>query len=184
MNAKLEFLKSIIDGIHSSNAEAIVVSLFETEQSSKERDYGLKSAKIYSLSKKVILRETSLDLLEYTQNQLDLRSTLENYLFYLSEGGRQSSDANLQDVWTRYLNANTEINAYQRILNREGGMVNKTDTSSLQTGSESKVVPVSLLDYTFPKKLDQKMRQATQDQSKLWSKISGDFSWLKQQLES
>ena len=131
----------------------------------------------------MLFKETTVELLGSAQGKQDLLSLFQNYELYIKEGGRQTQDLNLRDVWSRYLHANSEINSYHRLFTRAAAFFMKTDSSSLRTGMEPKVVPVSLIDFNLAKELDQKMRAATVDQSILWSRISADFDWLKKSLE-
>lgn len=183
LDMDFDFLKLLIQKASESTQHCMLLSLFGSDQSSKAREYGLRSAKILALDKKVFLKELTIDSLSTLQGKEDLLSTIKNHLFYLAEGGRNSPDNNLRDVWMRYLHANSEINSYHRLFTKAGAFFMKSDTSSLKTGIESKVVPVSLLDFNLPKELDSKMRDATLDQTILWSRISADFEWQKKSLE-
>lgn len=126
-----------------------------SEESSKQRLYGLRSAKIIALSKEVLLKETTVELLKTAQGKEDLVSTISNYMFYIRNEGHLAANPDLREVWLRYLHANAEINTYHRLFTKAGAFFMKTDSSSLKTGIEARVVPVSLFDFNLPKKLDE-----------------------------
>lgn len=178
-----ELLKTSIEKITDSRSQTILLSLFLSEESSKQRHYGLRSAKIIALSKEVLLKETTVELLKTAQGKEDLVSTISNYMFYIRNGGHLRANPDLREVWSRYIHANSEINTYHRLFTKAGAFFMKTDTSSLKTGIEARVVPVSLFDFNLPKKFDEQMRSATVNQSILWSRISADFSWQLKSLE-
>lgn len=157
----------------------VILLTFDSQESSKSRKYGFKSSTQLALQQKVLLRELNLEYINSTDGMIDIKSILNNLVFFASNGGESSSNPQLKKVWNRYLHANANIKEYQRLFTKSGALFTQTSDMNLVPNEKTTNFPVSLINLELPKELDSRMRKLTKEQTELWAKISGDFEWQK-----
>jgi hypothetical protein len=103
--ASLAEFKQYLEG---ADGVDLIVLTFDSPESSLNRKFGHAGAKLLALNKSILLKEYHLQNFADTFSK-DIISTFENFTWYKSNGGSQSTDQHLLRAWSRYLQSNYHL---------------------------------------------------------------------------